>query len=131
MTNQVEIESNPDSEELILKTFAIRLREARRKSGLSQAELGQLLGVKATRIVELETGISNVTLKTLAKLAQVLGRDARYFLPDSSAEPLSNETVEALSLQLGRMSAMAAPLIAELGSFDSLRQEIERHVAKT
>jgi len=126
MTNSVEIEGEAGPEEVILKTFAIKLREARRKSGLNQAELSERLGVKPTRIVELETGYSNVTLKTIAKLAQVLGKDARYFLPDSDAEPLSNETVDALVLQISRMSALAAPLIVELSSFDTFRRAIER-----
>ena len=52
--------------------FNEKLKAARKQKGLSQAELGKLLGVQAQTIGRWETGKSKPNLKTINKLCEVL-----------------------------------------------------------
>jgi len=52
--------------------IARRIVDLRKKKGLTQAELGKLAGVTQGRIFELEQRTSNITVRTLARMAQVL-----------------------------------------------------------
>ena len=52
--------------------IARRIVELRKKKGLTQGELGKLAGVTQGRIFELEQRTSNITVRTLARMAQVL-----------------------------------------------------------
>lgn len=51
--------------------FAERIREARRRSGLSQKELGAMLGVSATAVHKWEHGQSEPDIETTARLARL------------------------------------------------------------
>lgn len=52
--------------------IARRIVDLRKKKGLTQGELGKLAGVTQGRIFELEQRTSNITVRTLARMAQVL-----------------------------------------------------------
>ena len=49
--------------------LAKQLRDARKGKGLTQKELGEMIGVTRQRITRIESGTQNVTIETLQKLA--------------------------------------------------------------
>jgi len=107
-----------------LKAFAVRLREARRKAGLNQAALGELAGLHRVYIVELESGQSNVTLKTLGKIADALQMDVRDLLPGTGAAVSPAALQMSLVAQAERVRAASLSLGAEIEALDKLRQAI-------
>ena len=56
-----------------LVAFGDRLRTLRTAAGLSQAALGELVGVHRVHVARLESGTVDVPLSTLHRLASVLG----------------------------------------------------------
>ena len=52
--------------------LAKQLRNARIESGLTQKELGKIIGVSRQLVTRIESGNQNVTIKTLQKLAGAL-----------------------------------------------------------
>ena len=48
------------------------IREARKKAGLTQKELGKKIGVSGAMIGQYETGVRNAKHATLKRLAEVL-----------------------------------------------------------
>lgn len=57
----------------VARQFAANLRKARRRSGLSQEEVGWLASLHRTEIGLLETGARTPRIDTLVKLAAALG----------------------------------------------------------
>ena len=58
--------------ELNLELIPLKIKEYRKQQGLTQTELGALLGVQKTQISKLETNAVNVTLDTLLKVFRAL-----------------------------------------------------------
>lgn len=54
--------------ELNLELIPLKIKEYRKQQGLTQTELGALIGVQKTQISKLETNAVNVTLDTLLKV---------------------------------------------------------------
>lgn len=80
MTNlerSVYLETMPEPD---LNLIGSRIREARKDSGMTQAELGTVLDLTQGMINKIETGQSAITLANLFKLAEVLNRPLAYFL---------------------------------------------------
>ena len=55
--------------------LAKKLRDARKESGLTQKELGEIIGVTRQLITRIESGTQNITIETLQKLAGALDYD--------------------------------------------------------
>lgn len=63
--------------------FGEKLREQRKKQGLSQANLGQALGLGRTTIINYESGKSHPQdRKAYYELARFFGVDVNYFLTE-------------------------------------------------
>ena len=58
-----------------------RIKTARQARGLTQAEVGNALGILPQHVQAWEAGRRNPGPKHLAKLAEVLGLDVRDLLP--------------------------------------------------
>jgi transcriptional regulator with XRE-family HTH domain len=56
-------------------TFGLRARQLRRAAGLSQRDLAQMARIDRSYIQEIERGVANPTLVTLALLAHGLRCD--------------------------------------------------------
>jgi transcriptional regulator with XRE-family HTH domain len=56
-----------------IRNLSRHLRQIRLDKHLSQEELSELVGVDRTYISDLERGLRNPSLKTLAKIADALG----------------------------------------------------------
>lgn len=83
-----------------------RISELRRLAGLSQRALARLLGVApmTMRRIEEDGGHGDLTLRFVARMAEVLGADLATLLPAAQpVEPLPDDRiVEAALVDLGR-----------------------------
>jgi len=60
-----------------------RIKTARMEKGLSQGELGELVGCSNNHMSHVEVGQTKVSLSMLMKLSVVLEKDFDYFLLDT------------------------------------------------
>ena len=73
-----------------------RLKEARIKNGLTQEELGVMIGVAKPTIAGYEKGSREPDMNRLNKLMSALSVDANYLFQDEMAEALTvNDTTPA------------------------------------
>jgi transcriptional regulator with XRE-family HTH domain len=70
--------------EHVLMTVAVRLKDARQRRKMTQKQVAELSGLQHSYVYEIETGKTNITLRTLAKLAEVLQTDIRALLPETA-----------------------------------------------
>lgn len=61
--------------------FGMKLRETRKKKGISQERLGELAGLHRTYISSVERGERNVTIETIKKCAEALGVSMAKLMP--------------------------------------------------
>lgn len=66
--------------------FNEKLKAVRKQKGLSQTELGKLLGVQAQTIERWETGKSKPNLETINKLCEALDVPLRYFISEEHVD---------------------------------------------
>jgi transcriptional regulator with XRE-family HTH domain len=67
-------------EELAVTSVALAIADAIQRAQLTQRELAARLGVSEARISQILAATSNPTIKTLARLADVLGRELHVAL---------------------------------------------------
>ncbi len=80
-----------------------RIYELRKEKGLSQKELGALIGVSNKAVSKWETGASAPKTETIIKLAAVLGVTAEELLCGKQQEFENLNTLEALSNKTANM----------------------------
>lgn len=66
----------------ILQNIGMRIRDRRKRLGLSQERLGELAGVSYQQIQKYEMGINRVGIERLHKIAAILHAPLDYFLKD-------------------------------------------------
>lgn len=66
--------------ELKLEIMGDMIKLARKKKALTQAQLGELVGVKKSQISRLENNTGNVTLETIIKIFNALGAQLNFSL---------------------------------------------------
>ena len=120
----------PDSADEALRVVADRLREARLKAGLTQAQLGTVAGVRQSYVGELEQ--ANITIKTLCRMADRLGVDVRELLPEGPSLPPTKASIERLAEAFDNLAQVMrertgqdAELLVALRGFVGLREAIE------
>ncbi len=69
------------------REYADRLHELRKDRGMSQEELGQLLGVQKTAIYKYEKGLTSIPQNKIAKICDIFGVPADYLLGRSNETP--------------------------------------------
>lgn len=75
------ISNNVDMEKNI---FASRMKEIRKKVGLSQPKLGELIGMSRFSIIDYESGKTSPDIDTLAKIANVLKVSAAFLMGETN-----------------------------------------------
>ena len=130
-------ETGESTEDELLKAFGRKVREARERAGLTRAQLGDLTGLAPSYLFEIENEGANVTLKTLAKLAESLKLGPRDLLPESEQDALTGSAVAELIAALDRAAdvlsqhqSQEAELIARLDRLTQLRAALERLAAE-
>jgi len=69
----------------IFKSIGMKIREKRRRMGLSQERFGELVGVSYQQIQKYEKGINQVGIDRLQRIAAVLREPIDYFLKDAQS----------------------------------------------
>ncbi|MGB0839609.1 MAG: helix-turn-helix domain-containing protein [Chitinophagales bacterium] len=64
--------------ELKVDLIGLTLKKLRKKRNLTQAELGQLIGVQKAQISKLEKGSQNVTIATVLKVFNALDAKIKF-----------------------------------------------------
>jgi transcriptional regulator with XRE-family HTH domain len=131
-------ETGENTEDELLKAFGRKVREARDRAGLTRAQLGDATGLAPSYLFEIENEGANVTLKTLAKIAESLKLGPRDLLPESEQDALTGSAVAELIAALDRAAdvlsqrqSQEAELISRLDRLTQLRAALERLAAET
>jgi transcriptional regulator with XRE-family HTH domain len=131
-------ETVESTEDELLKAFGRKVREARDRAGLTRAQLGDLTGLAPSYLFEIENEGANVTLKTLAKIAESFKLGPRDLLPESEQDALTGSAVAELIAALDRAAdvlsqrqSQEAELISRLDQFTHVRAALERLAADT
>ena len=131
-------ETAKSTEDELLKAFGRKVREARERAGLTRAQLGDATGLAPSYLFEIENEGANVTLKTLAKLAQSLKLGPRDLLPESEQDALTGSAVAELIAALDRAAdvlsqrqSQEAELISRLDRLTHFRTTLERLASET
>ena len=131
-------ETPKSTEDELLTAFGRKVREARERAGLTRAQLGDATGLAPSYLFEIENEGANVTLKTLAKLAQSLNLGPRDLLPESEQDALTGSAVAELIAALDRAAdvlsqrqSQEAELISRLDRLTHFRTTLERLAAET
>lgn len=72
-----------------------RIKRARKKSGLTQKQLGESLGVSAAMIAQYETGVRNPKFETLQKIANILCVSVTDLIESISIGPMTEDDINA------------------------------------
>jgi transcriptional regulator with XRE-family HTH domain len=64
-----------------IRIIARRIADARKKRGLTQAQLGEKIGASQSFVFEIEQAASNMMLRTLLRMARGLELDPRELFP--------------------------------------------------
>ena len=65
---------------IVLREFGEAVRQARKRAGISQERLALDAGLHRTYVSQIERGIANPSLWSIASLASVIGVRVRYLL---------------------------------------------------
>ena len=122
-------EGSADGERQLIIEFGRRLREARRRAGLSQAEVAKRLGIGQAYVSRVELGGENITLAACVRFAQAVGcLFSPEFLPPTPRDSPSGFTEFGRHLREARRQAglSQAALAARLGMTQGYVSRVER-----
>lgn len=77
------------------KVIGEKVREAREERGLTQKELGDVLGYSAMGISHFENGVREMKVSDIQKLGNFFGRDITFFLSPGLTMFRANGTHDA------------------------------------
>lgn len=109
--------------ELDYEKIGRRIRAARQKKGMSQFDLGALVGCSNNHMSHVETGQTKVSLPMLLKIAYALDTDLDYFLLDTPYAQRGRLIDEEISAKLQKCNT--ATLVAANQMLDILLQQQE------
>lgn len=73
-----------------MKSFADKVKDARAELGLSQIQLGEMVGVSNRAIVSYESGEKKPRRSTMLKLAKALKVSVQFLTDDSCMNPMED-----------------------------------------
>ncbi len=71
------------SRKMIEKKIGEKIRELRKKKGLSQIELANRIGISFQQIQKYEKGLSKISISRLYQISDALGVDINYFFQEN------------------------------------------------
>ena len=101
------------------KMVGLRIRTARMDMQMSQADLGEQLGVTFQQVQKYEKGVNRVTGSRLTRLSEVLGRPVSFFMeqpgykPNTKGEKLAEFVATRVGHQLCEAAVNLAPAIQQ------------------
>ena len=84
-----------------------KIRAARKELGMSQTDLGKVLGCSHVAISKIERGITKISISAVERLAKALGYTLDYFISDTPSSPLSHQQLRKLIREI----PIAIPII--------------------
>ena len=93
MTNNVKL-----AQEKMPRVVGTRLREARKRAGLTQRELGERVGTAFTQISMLETGNTTASLRNAARIARAISVSTDFLVGYADDPRRTDDIVEELEL---------------------------------
>jgi transcriptional regulator with XRE-family HTH domain len=124
-----QAEGSADRERQLIIEFGRRLREARRRAGLSQAEVAARLGIRQGYVSRVELGTENITLSACVRFAQAVGcLFSPEFTPPEPRDSASGFAEFGGHLREARRRAglSQAALAARLGMTQGYVSRVER-----
>lgn len=84
--------------------IAVRIREARKMAGLSQAQVAKLLGVHRPSVTEIESGNRRVSAEELARMAELFDVSVAWLVGEAPETVESDDPrVQLAARELGRL----------------------------
>jgi len=121
---KAEVKIEPEGDQFLL-AFGTRVREARKKAGLTQAQLGAASGLSQAYIFEVETKGSNMTLKAMVAIADGCKVSLKDLLPDNDFESVTPVSVLTL------ISELAEALLAHKKEFADVKVQMKGYTDLT
>ena len=85
--------------------ICVRIKENRKRMGLTQAQLGTALGVQKSAIQKYESGNNHYKLETIIKLSQVFGISVSALIGEPPQE------IDEIHLMYGKFGAIGIELV--------------------
>lgn len=102
MTQVIEKKDKSESYKLFLKVLGFRMREYRKKQGITQAQMAQKLGMAFVSYNSIERGVIGTTLKTLFNISKKLDISPAQLILSSDEILLSKKEIAQLYIKEGR-----------------------------
>ena len=106
--------------------FGKRVRESRKRIGLTQGQLGEAAGLAQSYVHEIENYGSNISLKGLARLASVLRVSIRDLIPDNEFDEVPKAGVTQLVQSLDSAVAAIRLLVANQSNLEA---KLDKHLS--
>lgn len=117
--------SDPRSASNVDAQIGKRIRQRRNEQHISQAELGEQLGVSFQQVQKYERGVNRVGAGRLMQVAKALNCDVGFFLPATAGRSKASSVLDDfMATKDGLMIAQAFVRIAD----DNTRRTIARFV---
>ena len=105
------------------------IREARKKKGLTQRELGELLGMSDVGVAQWEKGLRNPRLETRQRIAKALDIDVTALMSDSEKEDyfdLFGTDAERVGFALVKLKVRMEVKVRELREYGGIATPARR-----
>lgn len=99
--------------------FANRIIELRKQKGLSQKELGEILGVSNKAVSKWENGESMPKTSTMIKLAEILGIDGNELI---GFEAIKGDEADSRQIEIDKLKTENKILTSKLNKIDKKRK---------
>lgn len=76
------MKNNTPEEDNYLKSIGLRIKENRKKKGITQEEFAQMLETKQPNIARIESGKQNISILIYKKIAVLLGMNIEDLLKE-------------------------------------------------
>ncbi len=93
-------------QERFLKALGARMTDARKREGLTQAQLAKTTNVSQQSIADYETGSRHIQAWRLVKIADALGADISQLVGSAEQRPLKRGPTPKIQKQLEAIAAL-------------------------
>ena len=100
--------------ELDFKKIGGRIRAARQERGMSQSDLGAIVGCSNNHLSHVEVGQTKVSLTMLVKIAYTLDKDFDYFLMDTPYARCSTIINEEIASKLNQCNSNTLVSVSQM-----------------
>ena len=102
------------------RTLGERIRDARKRAGVSQEELGQSIGLERTAMNKIEAGVRKVTALELSDIATAVGVRMSAFFEEPIPALVSHRSSQGLDTADSQIDALLAKFAEEVEFIASL-----------